>query len=135
VGYSRSIVRVVLTTVLGYAFAIPLPRLLGVAAMWGAAGLTTSAGIAGWVEMRLLRASLNARIGRTGLPAVFVARLWTAAATAAAAAWVVKLTIRLEQPIAVGLLVLGLYGVLFFALTLALGVTEASSMMRFLRRT
>jgi hypothetical protein len=31
--------------------------------------------------------------------------------------------------------VLGLYGVLFFALTLALRVPEASSMMRFLRRT
>ena len=64
-----ALVRVVLTTVLGYLFAIPLPRWLGVAPAWGAAGLTASAGIAGWVEMLLLRRSLNARIGRTGLPA------------------------------------------------------------------
>ena len=68
-----AIVRVALTTVLGYLFAIPLPRLLGIAPAWGAAGLTASAGIAGWVEMLLLRATLNARIGRTGLPAAYVA--------------------------------------------------------------
>ena len=40
-----ALVRVVLTTVLGYLFAIPLPRLLGIAQLWGAAGLTISAGI------------------------------------------------------------------------------------------
>ena len=44
------------TTVLGYLFAIPLPRMLGVPPLWGAAGLTASAGLAGWVEMLLLRA-------------------------------------------------------------------------------
>ena len=54
-----AIVRVALTTVLGYLFAIPLPRWLGVPALWGAAGLTASAGIAGWVEMLLLRRTLN----------------------------------------------------------------------------
>src|SRR4029077_6798045 len=62
-----ALVRVGLTTVLGYMFAIPLPRLLGIPQVWGAAGLTASAGIAGWVEMLMLRRTLNARIGRTGL--------------------------------------------------------------------
>src|SRR5205085_9093020 len=52
-----AIVRVVLTTLLGYLFAIPLPRLLGLDQQWGAAGLTASAGIAGWVEFFLLRRS------------------------------------------------------------------------------
>ena len=42
-------------------------------AHWGAAGLTASAGIAGWVEFSLLRSRLNRRIGRTGLPRRFVA--------------------------------------------------------------
>ena len=65
-----ALVRVALTTVLGYLFAIPLPRLARASpASWGAAGLTASAGIAGWVEMLVLRRTLNARIGRTGLPA------------------------------------------------------------------
>src|SRR5207244_8896537 len=64
-----ALVRVALTTILGYVFAVPLPRWLDIPAVWGAAGLTASAGIAGWVEMRMLRRSLNRRIGRTGLPA------------------------------------------------------------------
>src|SRR6266516_1723853 len=75
-----AIVRVVLTTALGYLFAFPLPRLLGIPMLYGAAGLTASAGIAGWVEMLLLRSTLNAQIGRTGLPAIYVTQLWAAAA-------------------------------------------------------
>ena len=58
-------------------------RWLGVPALWGAAGLTASAGIAGWVEMLLLRRTLNRRIGHTGLPASYLARLWIAAGSAA----------------------------------------------------
>src|SRR5205807_1964996 len=45
-----AIVRVILTTTLGYLFAIPLPPLLGIDPKWGVAGLTVSAGIAGWIE-------------------------------------------------------------------------------------
>ena len=50
-----AIVRVILTTVLGYFCSRPLPRLLGVDPFWGAAGLTASAGFAAWVEFTLLR--------------------------------------------------------------------------------
>src|SRR4029079_6225490 len=67
-----AVVRVILTTGLGYLFAIPLPRLLGQDAHWGAAGLTISAGIAGWIEFLFLRSRLNRRIGNTGLPASYV---------------------------------------------------------------
>ncbi len=83
-----AVVRVALTTALGYVCAIPLPRLLGIPAEWGAAGLTASAGIAGWIEMLLLRRALNARIGRTGLSADYVIKLWAAAACGAIVAWV-----------------------------------------------
>ena len=65
-----ALVRVALTTVLGYLFAFWLPGPLGIAPRWGAAGLTASAGMAGWVEMLMLRRTMNARIGRTGLPVV-----------------------------------------------------------------
>ena len=64
-----ALVRVTLTTVLGYLCAILLPRWLGIDARWGMAGLTASAGVAGWVEFALLRRTLNKRIGRTGLTA------------------------------------------------------------------
>jgi putative peptidoglycan lipid II flippase len=130
-----AIVRVALTTVLGYAFAIPLPRALGAPAAWGAAGLTASAGIAGWVEMLLLRATLNARIGRTGLPVSYGATLWGAALTAAAAGWIVKIAIGPQHPIVTALLVLGAYGLLFVGLTAALGVPEASAPLRRIRRS
>ena len=130
-----AIVRVVLTTVLGYLFAIPLPRLLGVPQAWGAAGLTASAGIAGWVEMLLLRRTLNARIGTTGLPASYVAKLWIAAAAGAAVAWAVKLSIPPLPPIVAALLIVGPYSVVFIAMSLALGVEGTMSMIkRVLRR-
>jgi putative peptidoglycan lipid II flippase len=122
-----AIVRVVLTTILGYLCAIPLPRRLGLDPLWGAAGLTASAGIAGWVEMLLLRASLNARIGRTGLPADYVAKLWTSAAVAAAVAWGMKLAIPALHPVVTAVLVLGPYGLTFFATTFALKIPEAAT--------
>jgi putative peptidoglycan lipid II flippase len=129
-----AIIRVVLTTVLGYVFAIPLPRWLGVAPAWGAAGLTASAGIAGWVEMLLLRRSLNARIGRTGLAARYLGTLWASALAAAAVAWAVKLTFFPPHPILAGLLILGLYGIVFLSATVALGVPEAKSALGLLSR-
>jgi hypothetical protein len=52
---------VTLTTALGYLCAFPLPAWLGINPIWGTAGLTASAGVAGWVEMLLLRRTLNAR--------------------------------------------------------------------------
>ncbi len=63
-----AIIHVVLTTVLGYLCALPLPRYLGIDPKWGVVGLTGSASIAAWIEFVLLRRSLNRRIGRTGLP-------------------------------------------------------------------
>src|SRR5208282_4673250 len=48
-----AIIRVVLTTILGYLSAVPLPHLLGIDQRWGVAGLTISAGISGWVEFLL----------------------------------------------------------------------------------
>jgi putative peptidoglycan lipid II flippase len=125
-----ALIRVALTTILGYLSAIPLPRWLGLDPVWGAAGLTASAGVAGWVEMWLLRASLNARIGRTGLAASYVAKLWTSAAAAAAAAWVAKLVIPSLHPVLTAMLVLGPYGVVFFGMSFALDIPEAASAIR-----
>ena len=122
-----AVIRVALTTVLGYWFAIPLPWLLGLAPEWGAAGLTASAGLAGWVEMLMLRATLNARIGKTGLPAAYVAQLWGSALAAAALAWAVKLALPALHPVVTATLVLAPYGAAYFAATTALRVPEASA--------
>ena len=125
-----AIVRVALTTVLGYVCAIPLPRALGLASTWGAAGLTASAGVAGWVEMLLLRSTLNARIGRTGLTAGYVARLWMSAAAGALVGWAIKLALPPLHPIIVAVVVLGAYGAVFIGAAMLLRVPEAAAATR-----
>jgi putative peptidoglycan lipid II flippase len=126
-------VRVALTTVLGYLCAIRLPPLIGVAPEWGVAGLTSSAGIAGWVEFTLLRRTLNRRIGDTGLPAALVAKLWTAAAIAAASGWAVKFGIGMQSPKLDGVAILVAYGLTYFGVSYFLGVEEcARAVKRFI---
>jgi putative peptidoglycan lipid II flippase len=130
-----AVVRVGLTTALGYFLAVPVPRWLGVPPLWGAAGLTASAGIAGWVEMLLLRRVLNARIGWTGLSATYLTQLWFAAGLAAAAAWAVRLAAPSWHPLVTAALVLGSFGIIYFTVTLALRLPEAAAVFgRFSRR-
>jgi putative peptidoglycan lipid II flippase len=119
------IVRVVLTIGLGYLFAIPLPGWLGIDQRWGAAGLTVSAGLAGWVEFSLLRRALNDRIGHTGIPLPITARLWAGAAAAIIAGSVVKLALESQHPLIVALFSLSMYGLAYFTVTAELGVPEA----------
>ena len=129
-----ALLRVALAPVLGYVFSMPLPRLLGIPPLWGAAGLTAAAGIAGWIEMLMLRRTLNSRIGRTGLDLGFMARLWLAAGTAAGVAWAAKLSIPALHPAVVALIVLIPYGLTFFGITFALRLPEASAAVGRFRR-
>jgi putative peptidoglycan lipid II flippase len=125
-----ALLRVALTVGLGYLFALPLPRAVGIEAKWGAAGLTASAGIAGWIEFLLLRRALNRRIGETGLAARLVGQLWSAGLGAAGVAWGVRLAIPAAHPIAAALAVLAAYGAVYFLVTDRLGIPEARSVMR-----
>jgi putative peptidoglycan lipid II flippase len=124
-----ALVRVALTTALGYLFAILLPPLLGIAAKWGAAGLTASAGIAGWVEFLLLRRALNRRIGRTGLPIGFTASLWGVAVLAASLAFAIKLFVGPAEPRLAGLAVLGTYGVVYLGVTSLAGLGDTRQLL------
>jgi putative peptidoglycan lipid II flippase len=130
-----AIVRVVLTTGLGYLCAIPLPRWLGIDPRWGVAGLTASAGVAGWVEFTLLRRSLNRRIGSTGLAPSLTVRLWGSAASAATIGWAVKVTMGLKDPIFNAAVILAAYGLVYFMLTWVGHVEECRRLMsRFIGR-
>jgi putative peptidoglycan lipid II flippase len=86
-----AVIRVVLTTLLGYLCSQPLPRMLGVNPMWGVAGLTASAGVSGWVEFVLLRRALSQRIGYVPTGGSYIARYWAAGVLAAGVAWGIKL--------------------------------------------
>jgi putative peptidoglycan lipid II flippase len=130
-----AILRVVLTTGLGYLSALPLPRVLGINPLWGVAGLTASAGFAAWVEFLLLRRGMNQRIGKTEFPTSYFARLWLAAAIAAAVGWSIKLALHPQQPQLAALLVLVPYGAVYLACTMLFGVEQAGALVgRLLRK-
>lgn len=122
-----AIIRVVLTTGLGFLFAFPAPRWLGIDAKWGVAGLTASAGIAGWVEFSLLRHALGMRIGRTPLPARFMATLWLVALAGGGAGYLLKMIFGSAHPISTALVVVPVYGAIYFGGTALLGIQESWS--------
>jgi putative peptidoglycan lipid II flippase len=124
-----AILRVALTTVLGYTFAIHAPRWLGVEQKFGVAGLMLSSSFAGWVEYVLLRRSLNKRIGRTGLALPYMLKLFVAAFAGAFVAWGLKLNIPTWHPIPLAIVVLGGYGTTYFALGYRFGLTEARTII------
>jgi putative peptidoglycan lipid II flippase len=112
-----AIVRVVLTTVLGYFFAIPFPAMVGIDQRWGVAGLTASAGISGWIEFLLLRRALARRIGSERAGAYFLARLWIAAAIAALVARAIKLALpEWNEPVSLAAITLVPFGLTYLLL-------------------
>lgn len=125
-----AIFRVLLTTALGYLFALPLPRLLGINPRWGAAGLTVSYGIAAWLEFLLLRRGMSRRIGAIESPAGYFGRLWFAAFVAAIVAWTVRVMLHPHRPLITALVVLLPYGLAYLLLTIALGIEEARALQR-----
>jgi putative peptidoglycan lipid II flippase len=125
-----AIVRVALTSVLGYFFALHLPAMLGMASRWGVAGLTVSAGIAAWVELFLLRRSLNRRIGRTGLAAGYLAKISLAAFSAAGVGWLLHVRFGYHAPVLTAIVVLLPFGLVYFAITMLLGLSEAQAFLK-----
>lgn len=130
-----AILRVVTGMVLGYFVAIHVPGLIGIEAKWGAAGLTAASGVAGWIEFALLRRTLNKRIGRTGLSASYMGKLWVSAIGGAALAWGIKMLIGTRHPAIVAALVLTPYGLMYFALAWLMRVPEGAAVINRALRT
>jgi putative peptidoglycan lipid II flippase len=123
-----AVMRLGLTGGLGYAFAFPLTRALGLPAHWGTVGLSASAGVAGWIEYALLRAALARRIGRHGAPPALVAQLWAIALSAAGAAWAVRLPLSAalgDRPMLVAPVTLAVFGLTYLAGGAWVGNAEA----------
>lgn len=130
-----AVLRVALTAALGVFCGLYLPGLLHVDQRFGAAGLTASAGVAGWIEFALLRRGIARRIGECHLPKGLLPRLWIAAG----AATVISLAVRFVllppmHPVLRAALVLGVFGATYLGATLLLGVAEANQALARLRR-
>jgi putative peptidoglycan lipid II flippase len=129
-----AIIRVVLTVLLGYLSAFPLPQLLHVDPRFGLAGLPASAGVAGWIEFLLLRGSLRKCIGSFSVPIEVLLQLWSSAASAAALSYPVKSWL-IGRPLAAGMAVLPFYGLLYIGATLLWRIPEAQALFsRFQKR-
>lgn len=129
-----AIVRIVLTTVLGVVFAFWAPGWLGLDPKLGAAGLTASAGIAGWVEFALLRRGLTRRIGRTGLKARYVISLWIPALVAAALGSAFRVVIPTSKPLLLAGFSLTTFGMAYILLGSYMRIPEALLITSKLRR-
>lgn len=122
-----SLIRVALTTGLGLLFAFYVPGWLGIDPKWGVAGLTTSAGIAGWVEFSLLRWSLARRIGATPRMLGFSLLLWVVAFASSLPCYWIKITLGVRHPLPLAAVIIPLYVALYFAGTALLRVPEAKA--------
>ena len=126
--------RVALTIALGYLFALPLPPLLGLERKWGVAGLTLSAGLAGWVEFALLRRALAARIGAVPYSVARLLKLWLAAVIAGVVGLGIRHFSPAHHPVATGAIVLIPYVLVYLGLTQLLGISTVGDVWRALRR-
>lgn len=129
-----AIVRVLLTSLLGFFAALQLPGLLGIDRRYGVVALTATSGIAAWVEFSLLRRAMARRIGPTSAHASFTVRLWLAAIGAAALAWGVKYALSWAPAFAGAIVIIAVYGITYLVLTSLMGVKEATDMTSRLRR-
>jgi len=129
-----AVIRVLLTATLGYIFALRLPYWLGIDPKWGVAGLTASAGIAGWVEFVLLRRALGQRVGNTALPRDFILKLWSVAFLGGGLGYLVKEVLGPLPPLFLAFLVFPVFGAVYFIGGFLLGIEESQNTLLLVRR-
>ena len=132
-----ALIRVSLTAFLGVICALLVPHWLGLGQKWGVAGLTASAGAAGWVEFVLLRRALAGRIGELPCPLVSPFVFGRIALSSAVIAYFIKRAlggIGASHPVFLACLALPVYGALYFAGTAILNVEESRGTIKSLAR-
>jgi putative peptidoglycan lipid II flippase len=128
-----AIVRLTFGTVLGIILAFRAPGWFGLEPRWGTAGLPLGSGLAGWLELALLRRSLVPRVGRVQIGVGFACRLWGVALVAAAAARAGQYAMPSMPPLVGGSAILALYGGLYVGGAALLGIRESQTFLRGIR--
>jgi putative peptidoglycan lipid II flippase len=129
-----ALVRVLLTTGLGFLGALYVPGLLGIDQKWGAVGLSATAGFAAWVEFLMLRHTLRGRIGAVHFRPGYLPRLWVAAGTGALTAWTILMQVDHAAPLIQAVLALVPFAIVYFALTLVFKIPTAQALVAEVRR-
>ena len=129
-------VRVLLAAAIGAGFMVLFSRWeIAPGKGLGPVGLALGGGLAGWLEWWLLRRTLRARIGKVGAGTEPLGRMFIAAVAAAAVARGLEWLLPEISPLVEGLLVLPVFGVLYFVIAARLGLDQANAVFgRVLRR-
>jgi putative peptidoglycan lipid II flippase len=131
-----ALVRVVFTSILGWALALPLREHFGYSAAWGAFGLTASAGFAAWIEFLLLNRWLAARIGKVPIPTRLGFGALAAAAVAGAAGYgASQLAVELgARSWMTAVAAIPAFGIVYLGIMTAARVPETRALTRLIRR-
>ena len=126
-----AIARVILAAALGAGLMLLLDRWeIAPGKRLGPVGLALGAGAAGWIEWWLLRRTLRGRIGPIGAGGRTMSRMFLAALLAGGIARAIEWALPEMSPLLVGLIVLPVFGVLYFAIAARLGLDQAASIFR-----
>jgi putative peptidoglycan lipid II flippase len=143
-----AIVRVVLSAVLGVVLMIQFETIkvdrLGLnipggifshvrigGKQLGVVGLALGTGFGAWVEWALLKRALRNRIGGVGAGMGPLTRMFGAALAGAGAGWVMRMLLPEQIHIFLrGVLVLGVFGAVYFGVAAALGLSQAGALFR-----
>ncbi len=129
-----ALVRVALTGLAGWAFALPIRHAFHYGPEWGAFGLSASAGLAAWIEFLLLRRWLEDRIGRVAIPARLGLGALAVAAVAGALGFAAgQLAGRWFVTPLAAIAAIVVYGGVYLGIMIAAKVPEAAPFARRLR--
>jgi len=113
-------------TLLGYT--IPAGALAGFnvdGLPLGPLGLAAGAAVGAWVEWALLKRVLGARLGRVSAGLGPVTRMYTAAIAAGVVGYFTNRSLVSLQPLLAALVVASVFGAVYFAVAIALGLEQA----------
>jgi putative peptidoglycan lipid II flippase len=99
----------------------------------GPLGLALGAALGAWIEWALLKRALAAQVGRVGAGAAPLARMFAAAAVAAAGAYAVSRWLT-SGAFVEGVAVAAVFGAIYLAAAAALRLEQAGSLLKRLRR-
>ncbi|MBA2543837.1 MAG: murein biosynthesis integral membrane protein MurJ [Deltaproteobacteria bacterium] len=131
-----SLLRIALGTGLGFTIALPLRDVFGYSAGVAAFGLTATTGVAGWIELALLRGALAVRIGPPPIPWRLAGGALLAAAAAGALGYgASRLAAELGLPgWLAAIAAIGVFGAVYLGAMVAAKVPETRALTRRLLR-